>query len=130
MLGANHLTLQSIRLKGPKEWVPNHSGFLFVLPSEGSGKYVGGSITQSLARGDVHVSSGSAKGSAFENRTGWTAGAGVEIAINGPWTAKVEYLYAMFPNGTYNVPTPVATTGSVKFQENIVRGGVNFKFML
>jgi len=62
MLGANHLTLQSIRLKGPKEWVPNHSGFLFVLPSEGSGKYVGGSITQNLARGDVHVSSGSAKG--------------------------------------------------------------------
>jgi outer membrane immunogenic protein len=63
---------------------------------------------------------------------GWTGGAGVEVAIAPNWTAKVEYLYAMFPNGTYNIPVTAttSTTGSVKFQENIVRAGVNFKFML
>jgi outer membrane immunogenic protein len=62
---------------------------------------------------------------------GWTGGAGVEVAVAPNWTAKVEYLYIMMPNGTYNIPTaPTATTGPVKFQENVVRAGVNFKFTL
>ncbi len=45
-----------------------------------------------LAVGDIKANS--VLGSASEARAGWTAGAGVEAAIAGPVTAKVEYLYA------------------------------------
>jgi outer membrane immunogenic protein len=62
---------------------------------------------------------------------GWTAGAGVEVALAPNWTAKAEYLYVSLPNGSFSIPTtPTATTGSVKFQENVIRAGVNFKFNL
>ncbi len=39
-------------------------------------------------------------GSADDTRAGWTLGGGVEAAIAGPWTAKVEYLYADLGRGT------------------------------
>jgi outer membrane immunogenic protein len=61
---------------------------------------------------------------------GWTAGAGVEVALAPNWTAKAEYLYVMMPNGSFSIPSTPATTGSVKFQENVIRAGVNFKFVL
>jgi len=63
-------------------------------------------------------------------RFGWTAGAGVELPIMPNWTAKAEYLYVMMPNGSFSIPSTPATTGSVKFQENVIRAGVNFKFVL
>lgn len=62
--------------------------------------------------------------------TGWTAGVGAEIALVPNWTAKVEYLFVDFPDGTC---TTVGNCGgaagsTVSFNENIVRAGVNFKF--
>jgi len=36
----------------------------------------------------------------------------------------------MMPNGSFSIPTAPVTTGSVKFQENVVRASVNFKFVL
>jgi outer membrane immunogenic protein len=47
---------------------------------------------------------------------GWTAGGGLEWAFADNWTAKVEYL----PAANANI--------NAKFNENIVRVGVNFKF--
>jgi outer membrane immunogenic protein len=67
-------------------------------------------------------------------QAGWTAGAGVEYAFAPSWTAKVEYLFADFANascgfgscGGGSPATPVNTT--ISLNENIIRGGVNFKF--
>jgi outer membrane immunogenic protein len=70
-------------------------------------------------------------------RAGWTAGAGVEGAIGGNWTAKLEYLYmdlgtvsagpiATTIEGTTR--NPLAVSYSSHFTDNILRVGVNYKF--
>jgi outer membrane immunogenic protein len=75
-------------------------------------------------------------GSASKTLFGWTIGGGVESIIAAHWTAKVEYLYYNLGN----VSVPVVSTanfgigGTVgmladsKFNGQIVRGGVNYKF--
>jgi len=71
-------------------------------------------------------------------KSGWTWGTGVEAALGGNWTAKAEYLYVNLgsssatniiavPAGIAPVP-PFVGTFSVKNQEQIFRGGVNYHF--
>jgi outer membrane immunogenic protein len=61
-------------------------------------------------------------GSSDDSKVGWTLGGGLEAAIAGPWTAKVEYLYADLGSGS-------AVAGSTAtFRTNIVRGGLNYRF--
>ena len=47
-------------------------------------------LTGGLAVGDIEARS--SLGSSTTTRAGWTVGTGVEWAVVGPWTAKVEYL--------------------------------------
>jgi outer membrane immunogenic protein len=68
-----------------------------------------------------------------DTRYGWTAGAGIEVAIGGgPWSAKLEYLHADF--GTASVTgtfVPLANTfgtHSVDLKTDIVRAGLNYRF--
>jgi outer membrane immunogenic protein len=65
-------------------------------------------------------------------RAGWTAGGGVEAAIIGNWSAKLEYLYVGLQNHAYFVPTPNNPAvdnraGGVPLNGNIVRGGINYR---
>ena len=56
----------------------------------------------------------------------WTLGGGVEAALWGPWSAKLEYLYIGTPD---KMPVPPGTTdltGSVG--TSIVRAGLNYRF--
>jgi len=66
----------------------------------------------------------------FDSTTkfGWTAGAGIEAAITPNWTAKVEYLFVDASNATCAVNCGTASGATVKFTENVVRAGINFKF--
>jgi outer membrane immunogenic protein len=67
--------------------------------------------------------------SATSTQIGWTAGVGLEYAILGNWTAKIEYLYADL--GSFDCGTacgPLASGNNVSFTENIVRAGLNYKF--
>jgi outer membrane immunogenic protein len=60
------------------------------------------------------------------DKTGWTAGAGIEGAFTDHWTARVEYLFVDLQNSTF---TPVVGTNvSVKFNANLIRLGVDYKF--
>jgi outer membrane immunogenic protein len=52
---------------------------------------------------------------------GWTAGGGVEFAISPNWSVKAEYLYFDFQNQTIG-------PGTFRLIENVVRGGVNYRF--
>lgn len=52
---------------------------------------------------------------------GWTAGGGVEFAISPNGSVKAEYLYVDFQNQTLG-------PGTFKPIENVVRGGVNYRF--
>ncbi len=68
-----------------------------------------------------------------KTRTGCTAGGGIEWAFWGNWTAKVEYLFVDFGSAHYVSP-PVEigditfVTRDVKFNDNIVRVGINYLF--
>jgi outer membrane immunogenic protein len=76
------------------------------------------------------------------NKLGWTAGGGVEVALGDNWTAKVEYLYASLQSGACTssancgingpivsgVPKGPVANDTVKFATSLVRVGVNYKF--
>ncbi len=61
-------------------------------------------------------------------QAGWTAGAGIEYAFAPNWTAKVEYLFVDLANASCGTANCGGTTTTVSLNENIIRGGVNFKF--
>ncbi len=71
----------------------------------------------------------SAPGFASNSNTqaGWTVGGGLEFAINGPWTAKVEYLYVDLGNDTCDAGSCGVST-TTDFHTNIVRAGINYRF--
>jgi outer membrane immunogenic protein len=69
------------------------------------------------------------------NAFGWTAGAGVEYAFADFWSVKLEYLFVDFSSISctsggcgFNPPGGIPANDSVKFNENVIRVGVNFKF--
>ena len=85
-------------------------------------------ITGGGAFGSLKASN-SAIGDASKTKFGWTAGAGIEYAFLGNWSAKVEYLYADL--GSFDCGSAcsaVITSDNVSFTANIVRGGVNYRF--
>ncbi len=66
-------------------------------------------------------------------KVGWTAGAGVEVAVFDNWTARLEYLYISTSQlGTSGPLTPLlgggTVTESTDLKDSIVRFGVNYKF--
>jgi outer membrane immunogenic protein len=75
----------------------------------------------------------------FSNSTikaGWTVGAGLEAALGGRWTGKVEYLYVDLGNVSGAFVTPIlapsgnflAASYSSHITDNILRVGVNYRF--
>jgi len=71
-----------------------------------------------------------------DTRVGYTVGAGVEGAIGGNWTAKLEYLWVDLgrTSGSFVTALPALGGGvlssnySSRITDNIVRVGVNYKF--
>jgi outer membrane immunogenic protein len=82
-------------------------------------------VTGGLAVGDIKSST--TLGNATETKAGWTAGAGLEAAITGPLTAKIEYLYADLGKTAAGICAAGAAT-DVNYHTNIVRGGLNYHF--
>jgi opacity protein-like surface antigen len=64
-------------------------------------------------------------------RGGWTVGAGVEVALDRNWSAKLEYLHVGLTDTPYFTPEPAADTvnrgGGVPFNQEIVRGGLSYR---
>lgn len=63
------------------------------------------------------------------DRTGWTAGGGVEMSIDSHWSWRAEYLY--FDLGTWTITSPTSLGTSVtkiNFSDNVGRLGVNYRF--
>jgi outer membrane immunogenic protein len=79
-------------------------------------------VTGGLAYGNLK--STSALGDSSTTRAGWTLGGGLEFAVAGPWTAKVEYLYVDLGDA----PTAPGVLNGGRFSTNIVRAGLNYRF--
>lgn len=56
----------------------------------------------------------------------WTVGAGIEAAFYGPWSAKVEYLYAGSPSSVPSIPNVTAVSGTAS--TNLIRAGLDYHF--
>jgi outer membrane immunogenic protein len=98
--------------------------------------------TGGLAYGEVKSSE--TLGTAFsttDTRVGYTVGAGVEGAIGGNWTAKLEYLYVDLgrTSGSFTSAIPAFGAGTVasgtltssyssRITDNVLRVGVNYRF--
>jgi outer membrane immunogenic protein len=63
-----------------------------------------------------------------ETQAGWTVGGGLEAAIAGPWTAKIEYLYVDLGKDTCGAPSCGTTTLTNDFHTNVIRAGLNYRF--
>jgi outer membrane immunogenic protein len=99
--------------------------------------YVTGGVAYGATDTKLNASLAGAAGSIDVNSTkvGWTWGTGVEAAVDGNWSVKLEWLYVdlgtssgsitVSPGGgVAGVPVGVST----KYQEQIFRGGLNYKF--
>jgi outer membrane immunogenic protein len=83
-------------------------------------------VTGGAAFGDIKTSVAGV-GDATTSKVGWTLGGGVEAAIAGPWTAKLEYLYVDLGKGSCGAAV-CGTATDVNFHTNIVRAGLNYRF--
>jgi outer membrane immunogenic protein len=81
-------------------------------------------VTGGVAFGEVEATIGGI-GSTSETNVGWTVGAGIEGAIAGNWTAKLEYLYVDLGDVSCCGGLPA---GNVDFRTHLVRAGLNWRF--
>jgi outer membrane immunogenic protein len=63
---------------------------------------------------------------------GWTAGAGVDVALSSNWSARLEYLHIRANDVTSSVSIPGfvgagITAESAAYRDNIVRVGLNYR---
>ena len=82
-------------------------------------------FTAGAAFGDVQMMTNA--GTVTADKTGWTAGAGLEYAFLGPWSAKFEYLYSDLGSATCGSGI-CGTNTAVTFKTNMLRLGVNYRF--
>jgi outer membrane immunogenic protein len=78
-------------------------------------------VTGGLAVGGVKNSI-SGFGETSSTKAGYAVGGGLEAALTGPWTAKVEYIYADLGRTSAPLGTDVSS------KTNIVRAGLNYRF--
>jgi outer membrane immunogenic protein len=83
-------------------------------------------ITGGLAAGDLEVNQIGFAG-VHDTKAGWTVGGGVEAALAGNWTAKLEYLHVDLGHANCGLMTCSAPT-RVGFHADEVRAGVNYRF--
>jgi outer membrane immunogenic protein len=63
------------------------------------------------------------------SKLGWTLGVGAEYAFAGPWSAKLEYLYADLGTKACASASCIAAGGiDVTMRMNIIRAGLNYRF--
>ena len=84
-------------------------------------------FTGGLAFGNVEASTPGFSGGS-ETKAGWTLGAGVEYAVAGNITAKVEYLHVNLGSFDCSLSCGASAPDNVDFSANLIRGGVNFRF--
>ncbi len=153
ILGLSASAVTGAKLNRTLEYLGTARGRLGYAPLPNLLAYVTGGlafggVTESASFGQSLapslLSSGTAKGSAFENRAGWTLGAGLEYALTPALSAKVEYLYYDLGSKTLtnaNINPIIlqgiflglqsvadATNVSTRFDGHVVRAGLNYRF--
>jgi outer membrane immunogenic protein len=81
-------------------------------------------------KADYLFTPGAALVSLKDTKAGWTAGAGIEAALAGNWSAKLEYLYIDLGKNQVTAALAGANIVTVdrRFNDHIARVGVNYRF--
>jgi len=89
-------------------------------------------VTGGAAWGHGHVYFNDGAGNSIllraQNQLGWTAGAGVEFAVSGNWTAKLEYDYINLARRTYDLSDAGLPSVNVDPNIHLVKLGLNYRF--
>ena len=130
-------------LRGRVGWLVTDRVMLY-----GTGGLAYGHLKTNFAAGINGIGTAASIGSS-STQVGWTAGAGVEGAIDRNWTVKLEYLYvdlgdfgngsssATFVTNQLNTPlvaqntvttTTFTNTLATRFTDHILRAGINYRF--
>ncbi|MGM4991316.1 outer membrane protein [Tardiphaga sp. 841_E9_N1_2] len=87
-----------------------------------TGGFAYGNVKSTITEGGVTAFSDS------RMATGWTIGSGVEAALGGNWTGKIEYLYLNLGNKTNAFGAPFAGQfTNNELRENLFRVGLNYR---
>jgi outer membrane immunogenic protein len=88
-------------------------------------------FTGGFAYGNIKTNITEGAATAFSNNrtaTGWTIGSGVEAALGGNWTGKIEYLYLNLGNRADAFAAPFAPQfTNTELRENLFRVGLNYR---
>jgi high affinity Mn2+ porin len=89
-------------------------------------------VTGGFAWAHTHVNLNDNSGSIFATpgaiQTGWAAGAGVEFAVSGNWSAKLEYDYISLASRTYDLSSFGLPGVKVDPSINLFKAGLNYRF--
>ena len=85
-------------------------------------------ITGGAAFGNIKAGQAGSGTTVSTTKVGWTAGAGIEYAFLGAWSAKLEYLYADLGKMSCDAVTCGGAVTDVSFKTSIVRVGLNYRF--
>src|ERR1700738_1978786 len=90
--------------------------------------YVTGGFAWGHGRVNFDDGGGSALKLHAQNQPGWAAGAGVEFAVSGNWTAKLEYNYIDLARRTYDLSAGGFPSINVEPKISLVKFGLNYRF--
>jgi high affinity Mn2+ porin len=115
---------------------PFHSTIDYVGTVRGRAGYASGTLlaylTGGFAWGHSHVNINDATGAVVsspgQNQLGWTAGAGLEFAVSGNWSAKLEYDYIDLARRTFDLSGFGLPPVNVDPNVHLVKLGLNYRF--
>jgi high affinity Mn2+ porin len=89
-------------------------------------------LTGGVAWGHSHVNLNDGAGNIFsspgQTQPGWTAGAGIEVAVSGNWSAKAEYDYIDLSRRMYDLSGFGLPAIAVDPNIHLVKLGLNYRF--
>ncbi|CCE06863.1 OmpA-like transmembrane domain [Bradyrhizobium sp. STM 3843] len=86
-------------------------------------------VTGGFAWGHPHVEINDGSGAVVSHyQAGWTAGVGLEFAVSGNWTAKLEYDYVDLARRSYDLSGFGLAPVTVDPQLHLVKLGLNYQF--
>jgi outer membrane immunogenic protein len=121
------------------DWLGTVRGRFGILPSDRILTYLTGGLayghamlSTALSRTTGCAGNNCEAGSVSDIKVGWTIGGGAEWVFASNWSVRAEYLYVDLGSISHNMTDPnfpfELFSASIPLRENIVRGGLNYKF--
>ena len=89
--------------------------------------YVTGGLAWGQTRVNINADDGSLQSSRLLPHVGWTAGLGIEMAVGGNWTTKIEYDYIDLARRTYGLGDAMLPDLNVDPRIHAIKIGLNYQ---